>query len=197
MIMRFIRILRMTTVGGALFLVPFIVLVIILGKAIQLLRGITVPLSKHIPIESAIGLETPRILALVLLIGVCFLAGLFAHSKLAKRIVNWLETNVLSNLPGYSFLKNLGEEAAGLAPAQNQQAVVAQFDDAWQIGFIGERIEGGKVVVFIPDAPSPWTGGVFIFDEERVKPLNVPSTSAIKSLQRLGEGTGALLKENA
>jgi hypothetical protein len=33
-------------------------------------------------------------------------------------------------------------------------------------------------------------------DEERVKLLNVPSTSAIKSLQKLGEGTGELLKGN-
>ncbi len=192
----FIRILRMTVVGGLLFLVPFIVVIIILGKAAQLLRVITVPLSEHIPIESAIGLETPRILAIIILIAICFLAGLFAQTKFAKRMVGWLESNLLSNLPGYSFLKNLGEEAAGLAPAQSQQAVIAQFDDAWQIGFIVERISDGRVVVFIPDAPSPWTGGVFIMDEERVKLLNVPSTSAIKSLQKLGEGTGELLKGN-
>ena len=191
----FIRLLRMTVVGGALFLAPFIIIIIILGKAIQLLRVITVPLAEHIPIESAIGLETPRLLAIIILIAICFLAGLFAQTKIAKRIVHWLESTLLSNLPGYSFMKNLGEEAAGTAPAHRQQAVIVQFDDAWQIGFIVERIEGEKVVVFIPDAPSPWTGGVFIFDENRVKPLKVPSTSAIKSLQRLGEGTGALLKE--
>jgi uncharacterized membrane protein len=192
----FIRILRMTVVGGALFLAPFIVLIIILGKAIQLLRLVTVPVAEHIPIESALGLETPRFLAIVLLLAVCFLAGLFAQTKIAKRLVHWLESTLLSNLPGYSFMKNLGEEAAGTAPAQRQKAVIVQFDDAWQIGFIVERIEGEKVVVFIPDAPSPWTGGVFIFDENRVKTLEVPSTVAIKSLQRLGEGTGALVKGN-
>ena len=109
-------------------------------------------------------------------------------------MVNWLETALLSNLPGYTYFKNLGEEAAGLAPAHGQQAVLARFDDGWQIGFIVERIQEGRVVVFIPDAPSPWTGAVFIFDEERVKPLNVPSTAAVKSLQRLGEGTGKLVK---
>lgn len=64
--------------GGALFLAPFVILVIVFGKAIQLLRVVTVPVSEHIPIESAIGLETPRILALLLLIVICFLAGLFA-----------------------------------------------------------------------------------------------------------------------
>ncbi|MCK5138670.1 MAG: hypothetical protein KAQ85_02405 [Thermodesulfovibrionia bacterium] len=44
-------------------------------------------------------------------------------------------------------------------------------------------------------APVPlWTGAVFIVDEDRAKPLNVPSVAAVKSLQRLGEGTYELVK---
>ena len=98
------------------------------------------PLAGLIPVESLIGFETPRILAVVLLIVVCFLTGLFAKTSLAKKLVNWLETVLLSNLPGYTYFKNLGEEAAGLAPAHGQQAVIVRFDDASQIGFIVERI---------------------------------------------------------
>ena len=190
----FIRVLRMTVVGGVLFLAPFIVLLIIFGKALQLLRAVTLPVAKHIPYESAIGMETPRFLALILLIVICFLAGLFAKTRMAKRMVDWLEATLLSNLPGYSFMKNLGEEAAGTNHEGKHEAVIVQFDDAAQVGFLVERIEGGKVVVFIPDVPSPWTGGAFIFEEERIKPLNVPSTAAVKSLQKLGEGTGAIVK---
>jgi uncharacterized membrane protein len=192
----FIRILRITVMGGVLFLVPFIVLILILGKAIQILRIVTVPLAEQLPYESVIGLETPRILAVFVLLLVCFFAGLFAKTSLAKKFVHWIEAAILSNLPGYTYLKNLGEEAAGLAPAHGQKPVLAKFDDAWQIGFIVERIPEGRVVVFIPDVPSPWTGGVFIFDEKRVKPLNVTSTAAVKSLQKLGAGTGELLKGN-
>ena len=150
-----IHILRVTIVGGVFFLVPFVLLIIILGKAFQIIKVVTVPLAGLIPVESLIGLETPKILAVVLLIVVCFLTGLFAKTSLAKKLVNWLETVLLSNLPGYTYFKNLGEEAAGLAPAHGQQAVLARFDDGWQIGFIVERISEGRVVVFIPDAPSP------------------------------------------
>ena len=193
---KLIHILRVTIVGGVFFLVPFVLLIIILGKAFQIIRVVTVPLAGLIPVESFIGFETPRILAVCILILLCFFAGLFAKTSLAKKLVNWLEKVLLSNLPGYTYFKNLGEEAAGLAPAHGQQAVLARFDDGWQIGFIVERIPEGRVVVFIPDAPNPWTGAVFIFDEDRVKPMNVPSTAAIKSLQKLGEGTGKLVKGN-
>jgi len=48
----FIRILRTTIVGGALFLAPFVVLIIILTKAIQLLRIVTVPVAEGVPFES-------------------------------------------------------------------------------------------------------------------------------------------------
>ena len=188
-----IRMLRATIVGGVLFLAPFVVLLIILGKALEVIRAVIAPLAERIPIESAIGLETPSILAVVILILVCFLAGLFAKTAPAKKLVGWLESALLSNLPGYSFMKSLGEEATGATPARGHEAVLVRFDDAWQIGFIIERISKQRVVVFIPDAPSPWAGGVFILNEDRVEPLKTPSTSVVKCLQRLGEGTGALV----
>jgi uncharacterized membrane protein len=190
---RLISILRTTIVGGVIFLVPFVVLIIILGKALQISRAVTVPLAERIPVESVMGLGTPKILAAVVLVLVCLLAGLFAKTSLAKKLVNWLEKVFLSNVPGYSFLKHLAEETAGTAPERGQQTVLVRFDEASQIGFLIERISGGRVAVFVPDAPNPLAGGVFIVDEDRVTPLDVPSGSALKCLQRLGEGSGSIV----
>jgi uncharacterized membrane protein len=191
---KLIQVLRATIVGGVLFLVPFVVIILILGKAIQMLRVVAVPVAERIPIESAIGLETPGILAIILLVVICLLAGIFAQTRIAKRLVGWLETNLLSSLPGYSFMKNLGEEAAGAAPTEKYQSVLVKFDDSWQLGFLVERTQGGRVVVFMPGSPSPWTGSVFIIDEDRVKLIDKATTSSTKCLQSLGEGVGTLLK---
>jgi uncharacterized membrane protein len=191
---RLIQILRATVVGGVLFLAPFVVLIIILGKAQKIMRAVLAPVAERIPIESVIGLETPKILAAIVLVLICFFAGLFARTSTAKKLVSWLETVLLSNLPGYSFIKNLGGEIAETTPTQSHKAVLVRFDDAWQIGFLVESIAAGRVVVFIPDAPSPWTGGIFILDDDRVTPLEVTSLAAIKCVQRLGAGTGALVK---
>jgi len=181
-------------VGGVLFLVPFIILIIILGKALEILIGIVAPVAERIPLESAIGLETPKILALFLLVLLCFMAGLFARTASAKKMVSWLESMLLSNLPGYSFMKNLGEEVGGTAPTQNYQSVLVRFDDASQIGFLVERTPDRRVVVFIPDSPSPWTGSVFVIDEDRVTLFDEATTSAVKCLQKLGAGAGELIK---
>ena len=188
------KMLRTTILGGALFLVPFVLLLIIMGKAFETIRRIVIPLAEHIPVESMIGLETPRFLALFILIFLCFIAGLFARTAMAKKMVSWLETTLLSNLPGYSFMKNLGEEAAGESPTHSYQSVLARFDDAWQIGFLVERNPDGNVVVFIPGSPSPWTGSVFIMSEDRITLIDEATTSSIKCLQKLGHGTGELIK---
>ena len=79
-----IHVLRMTIVGGVFFLAPFLLLIIILGKALQIIRAVTVPLAGLIPFESFIGLETPRLLAVFILVLLCFFAGLFAKTSLTS-----------------------------------------------------------------------------------------------------------------
>jgi uncharacterized membrane protein len=191
---KLIHILRMTIVGGVLFLAPFVLLIMILGKAHQLIQAVIIPLAERIPMASAIGLESPRVLAAVILLFMCFIAGLFSKTSPAKKLVRWLEAALLSNLPGYSFMKNLGKEVAGTTSTQGYEVVIVRFDDAWQIGFLVERIPGGRVVVYIPDAPRPWTGGVFIFDESRVEPIGASSAAAVRCLGKLGEGIGDMVK---
>jgi len=193
---RMINILRATIVGGVLFLAPFVVFIIIFDKALKVTRKILTPIAEKLPIESLIGLETPKILAIGVLVIVCILAGLFAKTSLARKMVGWIEDVILSNLPGYSFIKTMGEEIAGTAPAENYESVLVRFDDAWQIGFLVERITGDQIAVYIPGAPSPWTGGVFIFNEDRITPLQTTSTSAVNCLRKLGAGIENLLSNS-
>ncbi|MCH7781085.1 MAG: hypothetical protein IH848_09575 [Acidobacteria bacterium] len=71
-------------------------------------------------------------LAFVVLLVVCFLAGLFARTRPAKAMVGWLESTLLSNIPGYSFVKSLGEEVTDANAARSNIPILARFDDAWQ-----------------------------------------------------------------
>jgi hypothetical protein len=72
---RILHCTRMSLVGGVLFLVPILVLAVILGKAFGIAHKIVMPLAAHLPIESVLGLETPRVLASALLLLFCFLTG--------------------------------------------------------------------------------------------------------------------------
>ena len=188
-----LRFFRTTLVGGILFLLPIIVVVIIVGKALAIAHKLVDPLAAKIPMESAIGLETPKLLAMALLVLFCFLAGFFAQTKLAQQAVNWLETTVLSNLPGYEFFKGLSEN---LLAAENQPVypvVLARVEDCWQIALLMERLEAGHVAVFIPGVPNPQSGSVYFMTEDRIKRVDLPPIPTMKCLKRYGLGANVLL----
>ena len=71
--------LRITVLGGVLFLTPIVVLVFILGKAFDFARRALKPVVMLIPDRFVSGATTEAILAIVLIAILCFLAGLFAE----------------------------------------------------------------------------------------------------------------------
>jgi uncharacterized membrane protein len=189
---RILKFVRTTLVGGVLFLLPLVVVVIIVGKALAIAGKIVTPLAARLPFESAIGLDTPKILAITLLVLFCFLAGVLARSTLAQKVIRWLEATVLSNVPGYEFFKGLSGNLLGHEKQQSYPVVLARIEDAWQIALLIERIEGGHVAVFIPGVPSPQSGSVYFMTEDRIKLVDVPSTSVMKCLKRYGLDSNAL-----
>jgi len=188
-----LKFIRTSLVGGILFLLPVIVVVIILGKALAIARKIVAPLADHLPVESTIGLDTPVILAIALLVLFCFLTGVFARTALAQKVITWLETTVLSNLPGYEFIKNLSGNLLGDENKQSYPVVLARIEDSWQLGFLIERLKDGHLAVFVPGSPSPQSGSVYFMTEDRTRPLDVPSAAAMKCLKRYGLGSNELL----
>jgi uncharacterized membrane protein len=191
---RILQFLRTTLVGGILFLVPIVVLVIVVGKALVLADKIVGPLAEHIPVPSVIGMQTPMLLAIGAIVGFCFLAGFFARTVLAQKLVSGLEAAVLSHIPGYEFLKRMGESSLGVEKGGAYPVVVARFDDASQIGFRIEVMESGLVVVFVPGVPNANAGEVYFMTADRVSLVEVPPARALKCLKRLGVGSNALLR---
>jgi uncharacterized membrane protein len=190
----FLQFFKTTIVGGILYLVPIIALIVVIGKAHEISSKIVAPLAARILVESVAGLAMARVLAIAAIVLFCFLAGLFAKTDLAKKIVNWVEATILSNLPGYAFMKSMGESMVGIEKEEAYEIVLARIEDAWQIAFLVERMEGGHVAVFVPGAPSPWSGSVYFMTEDRIKPLDIPIKAALSCVKRLGVGSKALLR---
>jgi uncharacterized membrane protein len=187
--------LRMTILGGVLFLTPIVVLIFILGKAFEFARRALKPVGAIIPDRLVSGTTAEVILAIVLVALSCFLAGLFARTQLAQRIVAELESSVLSKVPAYEYLKQAGASVMGLGEMADHPVVFLQMGDAWRIGVQTEAVKGGLVAVFVPNSPNPMSGSVFLAAAEHVRPAGVPLATAIGCLRRCGAGSGAVLSE--
>jgi uncharacterized membrane protein len=185
------KFIRTTLVGGVLFLVPIIVLVVILDKALGFARRFSDPLAEHFPFAQ----HTPVLLASLLLIIVCFLLGLLARLGPARTGVAWLEDTILSKLPGYAFIKGAGESMLGQEGKQPYSVVLARIEDAWQLGFVIEKLSGGHLAVFVPDAPNPLSGAVYFMGPDRVRATDISVAAALKCLRLLGAGGSKLLPD--
>jgi uncharacterized membrane protein len=167
----------------------------VFAKIIPIARKITDPLAEVIPAESVVGLKIPVLLTILLILLICFVAGLLANTRAAKRMVSGLEDTLLGKIPGYSLIKSMSEDVAGVEGDSANQVVLVRFDEAWQFGLKIEEISEGKLIaVFIPDSPTPQTGGLLIVDASRVKPTNLSINQVFACLKNRGTGVHKLLK---
>lgn len=177
---------RATLTGGILFLLPMVLLIMMLDKAHIILLKISSPLAEELP-ELIFGLDGSNLLAVLLLIIVCFISGLFFRSSRVRRWVGRLEENVLSYVPGYAMVKSITTDAIGDTTEHNMTTVLVRDGDTWNIGFLVEE-DGGFCTVFIPEAPRHDSGEIKIVPAAWVKKIDVSSNKAARSLQRYGKG---------
>ena len=126
--------MRTTVLGGVLFLTPIVVVWLILSKAYDVAGRALQPLTALI-LESLSSRTTiTAVLELLLIAIACFLAGLFARTVWAQRIVRELELSVLSKVPGYEYMKQAGASMLGVGETADYPVGLANLGGAWRIG---------------------------------------------------------------
>jgi len=180
--------------GGILFFIPLIILIVIIQKAFQIAAVLVIPIIKLLDMTKIFGIGVEIIISVAIILFIIYLGGLISRSSTVRRNVKKMEDALLSKVPGYEMIKNIGESFVGFEGNTSIPTVLARIEDAWQYGFLIEEIEGEQYVVYIPGAPNPMSGSVYILEKTRIKKTNIPLKDAMKSLRGLGAGSNNLVK---
>ena len=183
---------RTTIVGGLFFLAPIVVLIVILAKALDFAKKSLNAVFVYIPAASELSAGAATVLSVTIVALVCLLAGLVAHTVIAQRLVNLLESSLLSKIPGYDYLKQESASALGVAEIAELPVVFVPMEGGWQLGVQTEALSGGLVSIFVPGAPDPHSGSVFFFSKDNVRPAGIKLAVALNCLRRCGAGASAL-----
>jgi len=183
-------------IGGVLFFIPLIILIVILQKAFQISAALVMPIIKLLNVTHIFGIGVEIIVAIAIILFILYLGGLISKTSRAKKAVKKIEDALLSKVPGYDMIKNMGESFVGFEGNTSISTVLARIEDAWQYGFLIEEIEGEQYAVYVPGAPNPMSGSVYILEKDRIKKTNIPLQAAMKSLRGLGIGSNELLKKH-
>ncbi|MBK0327651.1 hypothetical protein I5535_10100 [Rhodobacteraceae bacterium F11138] len=185
--------MKTTILGGALFLGPLVFLILLLNHAFSISRKIAAPLGRLIPIDRFAGFALADILAVTLILLICYLAGLLARGRIFARQMGRIDNFMIDLIPGYAVAKGvLGGVAQDTGAASAMRPVIVRFDDFEQLAYEIERWEN-KAVIYLPGSPSAWSGSSVIVTVDRVTPLAIPPHHVTGLLRVRGRGTGQTL----
>ncbi|OQR37016.1 hypothetical protein BWR15_03210 [Pseudomonas sp. T] len=185
-----LRFIKTTIAGGLLFILPLVLIVILVEKAIHLLSG---PLQKVLPLFAGFGVAAATsvtLAAIIALAAICFLAGLIAKTQLATKGLQTLEDRLLGNLPGYQLLKDATARFAGLENIEGAKVGMVSEGGGFRLGLILET-HGDWLLFYIPDGgPAGGTAGeVRALPAVEVIATDIPWLSLLACLRRGGRGT--------
>src|SRR6476469_2262404 len=176
-------------ISGLITVVPVYLAVLLLLKAMKSVLGLVSPFARLLPDW----MPAANILALLLLLIVCFLVGVAVRTAAGRAARKRLEESLFSRLPGFSLLRSLTKQLTGRGDEKVWKPALSEIEDALVPGFIIEELEDGRLTVFVPSVPTPLAGAVYILDRERVHALDIPFTQAVKVISRWGSGSKTLV----
>lgn len=181
--------LRTTLLGGVLFVLPVWLAVLLLIKAIMQLRVFVKPVTTELPPD----LAHPRIIAILVLLLLCFLVGFLIRTAIGSQVRSALEKAVLNKLPGYSLIRGFTGRLTDFEKTESFQPALIEIEESLMPGFLIEEHEGNRCTVFVPSAPTPLAGSIYIITRNRVHLVDVPMLAMMQSISKWGGGNSKLV----
>jgi uncharacterized membrane protein len=185
--------IKTTVLGGVVFLLPLVLLVVIVGKAFNIIRTLSMPAANLISAEKVAGYAVADLLAITVLLVITVLAGVLARSAAFDDFYKKLDAIILQVIPGYSWIKGMTGSLSDADAEKTLIPVAVIQDDMVQIGYEVERLPDDWVAVFLPGAPDTRSGSVGFFTHDRVKPLDTSFAGIAGCLKMLGRGSSEIL----
>ncbi len=178
-----------TVIGGVFIVVPLYLAVLLLLKGMKSAAGLVRPIAVLLPDW----LPAEEFFSLVLVLVACFFVGAAVRTQAGRIAREKLERVFFERLPGYGLLRSLTQRLAEDSDETAWKPALVELEDALVPCFIIEELDDGRLTVFVPSVPTPLAGAVYILARERVHPLDVPFTQAIRSVSRWGSGSKELV----
>lgn len=191
--------LKTTTIGGLFVVLPLIVVLGLLGKAVMGVHEAAQSIMAKLAGEQSEAAHFPLIFALLFVVSVSFLFGLAMTSRRGHATSRWFEGKLLFRIPGYAAVRAI---VGGLADSSNEGVVksgLLTVDPGIECFVLVIEDHGdGHLTVFLPGSPNPASGNVQIVQKDLVRMLNVRMTAVTSVLQQWGMGSAKVLaKDNA
>jgi len=187
--MKFSKFVGSRLVAGLLVVTPIYLAALVLLKAAKSLSTLVRPFAQILPDW----FPAERLLSLLLVLIACLLIGIMVRTRIGRTAWERIENSLFQRIPGYALFRSLTHRLAGETQDNEWKPALAEIEEALVPAFIIEELEDGRFTVFVPSVPTILAGAIYILSADRVHPLSVPFTQAIKAVSQWGSGSRDLV----
>lgn len=173
--------------GGLFFIIPFF-LVVVAGKQLfEILHPVGQKISSLLGLHTIFGKSSVLIVTILIIILVCYLAGMLIEKGLVKNWNSRLEKKLFVFFPSLQMLKFriIGDKNKVINEVW--QGILFKEDNGYKIGFITEKTER-FTTIYIPDAPKIDAGEVRYMINSEFEYHNISMKEAMSAIYNFGEG---------
>ncbi len=185
---RAFRLLSSALVTGLLVVIPAWVSLLLLTKMLTQLSALLRPILKFLPP----GVIHPDLVGAAAFVLICLAAGLLVKTTVGRAFGHACEP-LFRRVPGYQPLRNLARQFGDPnAHAGFKPALIEIEDGCLAPAFLVQTHPHDRSTVFMPSAPTPLTGSIFIMPSGRVHPIDVPVAVMLKLISTWGTSSGEI-----
>ena len=184
-VIRQIRFVRSTLIGGVIFLLPLMVIGFLVSQAWPVFDTVVKTLAAYFGDDYwAYGMVF--VAAVAILLGLCLVAGLLARMSLSRMVSEQFEKQLTMLFPRYAIFKDqLAGNLGGTYARDRLKPVLIPYLTGQRIGFEIER-DASRVIVYLPGSPDPWTGEFVIFAPDDITHFHAPTAELLSVFEKLG-----------
>jgi hypothetical protein len=140
------------------------------------LLGVGKRATRLLRVDTVLGPSGDAVVAVLLFLFICVVAGYLVRISFLKRGSERIDRRLETLVPGYSQFRSETRKKIGVAAEQQEpsfDACLVRIQELWEPGYVIERNGDGTLTVFVPQAPNPSQGRVYVTDPTRVRMLGI------------------------
>ncbi|MFH1761798.1 MAG: DUF502 domain-containing protein [bacterium] len=189
--------IKTALLGGLVVILPVAVLVGIFSWILKFVTGKIQPLTDLIIAKSQLKEYAADMIAVIIILFVCFMVGILVKTKLGGFIYKFFESVLLLKIPGYTLVKETVLQFIGGKKSPFSSVALANIfgNQILATCFVTDEHGDGSCTVFVPTGPNPTSGNIYHLESKFVHRIEIPVEVAMKSIISCGAGSSELIKK--
>jgi len=187
--------IRTTALGGLVAILPLVLIIIFFRWIINLVQKYLEPLVTLINTDSELMIITLYILAVIAILVIFFLLGLFIQTRVGKFFRSVLEEKYLSKIPGYNLARETVMQFFGKNRSFFREVVLVDIFNSGSLmtGFItDDHQDSDYLSVFVPTGPNPTSGNIYHVHKDKTIRTGTSVDTGMKTIISCGAGSSKI-----